>query len=314
MISSDSTVPDFRSGFVALIGRPNVGKSTLVNRFIGKKVAITSPIAQTTRNKLRAILTTPNSQLVLVDTPGIHKPHHLLGERLVKSARTAIGEVDVVLLIFESNFPPGRGDEFIVNLLEKQNLPVIVSLNKWDLVPSGNQEKFISEYKELIGGNKWPLFCCSAKNGEGCSQLVESLKEYLPLGPHLYPPGMISDQPERILMSELIREQVLLHTREEVPHSVAVNIDRIEEIENLKSKSSHNVRTAILATILVERKSQKGILIGKGGSMLKIIGSEARLQMQSLIEGPIYLELFVKVVSDWRRKPAHLAELGYGDN
>ena len=313
MISAECLKKNFRSGFVALIGRPNVGKSTLVNRFVGEKVAITSPVAQTTRNRLRAILSTSSSQFVFVDTPGIHKPHHLLGERLVKSARTAIGEVDVILLIFEGCHSPGRGDSFIVDLLKHQKLPVIVALNKWDLIKETDYEKVEKEYRDLIKEKQWPIFRCSAENGEGCSQVIKSLARYLPEGPHLYPPDIISDQPQKILLAELIREQVLLHTREEIPHSVAVNIERIEEMSLQKVKNSSNSRTGVLATIYVERKSQKGILIGKGGSMLKVIGSEARLQMQSLIDGPVYLELFVKVVSDWRRKPSRLAELGYED-
>ncbi len=311
MFSTEPTSKDFRSGFVALIGRPNVGKSTLVNRFVGEKVAITSPVAQTTRNRLRAILTTADSQLVLLDTPGIHKPHHLLGERLVKSARSAIGEVDVVLLIFESCHPPGKGDAFIVNLLEKQKIPVVVALNKWDLVLPSDFKSIEKDYKSLINNNSWKIHSCSAKNGDGCLNLIKSLSKNLPKGQYLYPPEMVSDQPQRILISELIREQVLLHTKEEIPHSVAVNIEKIEEIKSQKKSGLDVIRTGVLATIFVERKSQKGILIGKGGSMLKTIGSEARIQIQALIEGPVYLELFVKVVPDWRRKPSRLSELGY---
>ena len=305
---TSNTPEGFRSGFVALIGRPNVGKSTLVNQLIGDKIAITSPVAQTTRNRLRAILTTDEAQLILVDTPGIHKPHHLLGERLVRSARSAIGEVDQVLLLLEGNEAPGRGDAFIVQLLRQQPLPVQVLLNKWDLVPLEQKDAADSAYRELLGETDWPVHRCSALSGDGCPELVKAISALMPEGPQLYPADMVSDQPERLLMGELIREQVLLNTREEVPHSVAVSIDRIEEIP---AKGKGNRRTAVLATVLVERKSQKGILIGKGGSMLKTIGQGARLQMQTLIDGPVYLELFVKVVPDWRSKPARLAELGY---
>jgi GTP-binding protein Era len=293
---------------VALIGRPNVGKSTLVNQLIGDKIAITSPVAQTTRNRLRAILTTDDAQLILVDTPGIHKPHHLLGERLVRSARSAIGEVDQVLLLLEGNEAPGRGDAFIVQLLRQQSLPVQVLLNKWDLVPLEQKDAADAAYRELLSETDWPVHRCSALSGDGCPELVKAMSSLMPEGPQLYPSDMVSDQPERLLMGELIREQVLLNTREEVPHSVAVSIDRVEEIP---AKGKGNGRTAVLATVLVERKSQKGILIGKGGSMLKTIGQGARLQMQTLIDGPVYLELFVKVVPDWRSKPARLAELGY---
>jgi GTP-binding protein Era len=305
---TSNTPEGFRSGFVALIGRPNVGKSTLVNQLIGDKIAITSPVAQTTRNRLRAILTTDEAQLILVDTPGIHKPHHLLGERLVRSARSAIGEVDQVLLLLEGCEAPGRGDAFIVQLLRQQPLPVQVLLNKWDLVPMEKKDAAAAAYRELLGETDWPVHRCSALSGDGCPELVKAISALMPEGPQLYPSDMVSDQPERLLMGELIREQVLLNTREEVPHSVAVSIDRIEE---MPAKGKSNGRTAVLATVLVERKSQKGILIGKGGGMLKTIGQGARLQMQTLIDGPVYLELFVKVVPDWRSKPARLAELGY---
>ncbi len=299
-----SSPPGFRSGFVALIGRPNVGKSTLLNQLVGEKVAITSPVAQTTRNRLRAILTTPSAQLVLLDTPGIHKPHHLLGERLVQSARGAIGEVDVVLLLVDGSEPAGRGDGFIVELLRTNKAPVLVALNKSDLVDPARAEELTASYHALLSPAPldWPLLACSATTGAGTQELVAALASRLPLGPHLYPADAVSDQPEQLLLSELIREQVLHHTREEVPHSVAVSIDRIVD---------DGPRTAVLATVLVERSSQKGILIGKGGAMLKTIGSGARLQMQKVFDGPVYLELFVKVVPNWRRNPARLAELGY---
>ncbi len=314
MDSFEPVLKEYRSGFVALVGRPNVGKSTLVNRLVGEKVAITSPIAQTTRNRLRAILTTPKAQLVIVDTPGIHKPHHLLGQRLVQIAKSAIGEVDVLLLLLEACHSPGRGDAFIVKLLQNQSLPVLVVLNKWDLVREGLHEETENAYRSLIGSSGWPIYFCSATTGEGCEVLIEALTDYLPIGPQLYPPEMISDQPEKILLAELIREQVLLHTREEIPHSVAVRIDRVEDMKRSIKQSLSTRHTAVLATVLVERKSQKGILIGKGGSMLKTIGKGARLQMQKLINGSVYLELFVKVVPDWRSKPARLAELGYEGN
>ena len=222
--SSTSLSDGYRSGFVALIGRPNVGKSTLVNQLVGDKVAITSPVAQTTRNRLRAILTTPEAQLILVDTPGIHKPHHLLGERLVQSARSAIGEVDQVLLLLEGCEPPGRGDAFIVNLLRQQRLPVQVVLNKWDMVPVDRKPEADAAYRELLAETDWPVHHCSALNGSGCQELVGAVSALMPEGPQLYPPEMVSDQPEKLLMAELIREQVLMHTREEVPHSVAVSI------------------------------------------------------------------------------------------
>jgi GTP-binding protein Era len=310
----------FRSGFVALIGRPNVGKSTLLNQLVGEKVAITSPVAQTTRNRLRAILTTAGAQLVLLDTPGIHKPHHLLGERLVKTARSAIGDVDLVLLLVDGSQPAGRGDAFIVDLLRHCRAPVHVALNKHDLVDPAQAEALAASYRDLLEGRgdlaptpaaaadqtpealRWPLHPVSALTGAGTETLVTALSAALPEGPQLYPADAVSDQPEQLLMAELIREQVLSHTREEVPHSVAVSIDRVVD---------DGPRTAVLATVLVERASQKGILIGKGGRMLRTIGQGARLQMEKVFSGPVYLELFVKVVPGWRRSAARLAELGY---
>lgn len=300
----DSAPDGFRSGFVALIGRPNVGKSTLLNQLVGEKVAITSPVPQTTRNRLRAILTTPAAQLVLLDTPGIHKPHHLLGERLVKSARGAIGEVDVVLLLVDGSEPAGRGDAFIVQLLQHGRAPVLVARNKQDLVDPAAAVSLQNSYAELLEehGLNAAQIDCSASTGAGCLELVDALAAQLPLGPYLYPSDTVSDQPEQLLLAELIREQVLTHTREEVPHSVAVQVERIVE---------DGKRTAVLATVLVERSSQKGILIGKGGSMLKEIGTGARHQMEKVFDGPVYLELFVKVVPNWRRSASRLAELGY---
>ena len=217
--------------------------------------------------------------------------------------------LDLVVLLLEGCERPGRGDAFIVNLLRQQPLPVLVALNKWDKVPEERQEESASAYSALLSETAWPVHRCSALAGDGCTALTQAMADQLPRGPQLYPPEMVSDQPERVLMGELIREQVLLHTREEIPHSVAVTIDRVEE---LPAGGKGGGRTAVLATVMVERKSQKGILIGKGGAMLKTIGQGARLQMQTLIDGPVYLELFVKVVPDWRSKPARLAELGYG--
>jgi len=300
----------FRSGFVALVGRPNVGKSTLLNQLVGQQVAITSPVAQTTRHRLRAILTTPAAQLVLLDTPGIHKPQHLLGQRLVQSARGAIGEVDVVLLLVDGSQPAGRGDGFIVDLLVQAGLPVHIALNKHDRVEPGRAPELAASYGDLVaaaGGGPvdrpWPLHPVSALTGQGTAELVRHLVADLPEGPLLYPADTVSDQPEQLLLAELVREQVLHHTREEVPHSVAVRVERIVE---------DGPRTAVLATVVVERSSQKAILIGKGGSMLRQIGQGARLRMQKVFEGPVYLELFVKVVPHWRRSAARLAELGYG--
>ena len=300
---------NYKSGFVTLLGRPNVGKSTLINKLIGKKITITSPIAQTTRNKLRGILTTDDAQIIFIDTPGVHKPHHLLGEKLVKNAKSAINGVDLILLIFDSYFKPGRGDEYIRDLLITNKAKCIVVLNKWDLLENGEKIARLNQYKELLNDNLISIQEVSALSGHGCNQLIKKIRGFLPEGKPLYPKDTIVDQPIKVMLSELIREQVLLNTREEVPHSVAVKIEKMEYIRN-KGKDI----TAILATIIVERKTQKGILIGKGGSMLKVIGQSARMNMKNLIEGSIYLELFVKVIPNWRKKESKLIEYGYEED
>lgn len=300
-VSIPQAPPEFKSGFIGIIGRPNVGKSTLMNQLIGQKIAITSPVAQTTRNRLRGILTTPEAQLIFVDTPGIHKPHHQLGEVLVQNAKIAIESVDVVLFVVDGTVACGAGDRYIADLLIRSETPVILGLNKIDQQASDSQ--FIdNSYQELAVAHQWPTVKFSAKTGGGLPQLQDLLIEHLENGPLYYPPDLVTDQPERFIMGELIREQILLLTREEVPHSVAIAIDKVEETPSI---------TRVLATIHVERDSQKGILIGKGGSMLKAIGSAAREQIQKLISGKVYLELFVKVQPKWRHSRVSLAELGY---
>lgn len=291
----------FKSGFIGIIGRPNVGKSTLMNHLVGQKIAITSPVAQTTRNRLRGILTTPEAQLIFVDTPGIHKPHHQLGQVLVRNAQLAIDSVDVVLFVVDGSVEAGGGDRFIVELLTHTQTPVILGINKSDQQPPDSQE-IDESYDQLAAPHSWQIAKFSALTGDGLDSLQQRLIENLEPGPYYYPPDLVTDQPERFIMGELIREQILLLTREEVPHSVAITIDVVEEEPKI---------TRILATIYVERESQKGIVIGKGGSMLKSIGSAAREQMQKLIAGKVYLELFVKVVPKWRQSRVRLAELGY---
>lgn len=294
--------PDFKSGFVGLIGRPNVGKSTLMNQLVGQKVAITSPVAQTTRNRLRGILTTEKAQMIFVDTPGIHKPHHELGKVIVKNAQSTIEAVDLVLLVVDSSTPAGGGDRYIVQLLKKTNVPVIVGLNKSDL---GNDEKRSSNrisYQEILPDPSWDYLEFSALTGEGLDILQEKLIDNLEVGPYYYPPDLVSDQPERFVIAELIREQILRETRQEIPHAVAIIVDQIEEKSNL---------TTIRATINVERSSQKGILIGKKGGMLKRIGTAAREEMQKIIAGKVYLELFVRVQAKWRDSARQVAEFGY---
>ncbi|MFB2896396.1 GTPase Era [Aerosakkonemataceae cyanobacterium BLCC-F50] len=293
--------PGFKSGFVGIIGRPNVGKSTLMNLLVGQKIAITSPVAQTTRNRLQGILTTEKAQIIFVDTPGIHKPHHRLGEVLVKNAQVAMQSVDLLLFLVDASQEAGGGDRFIVELLEKTKTPVILGLNKLDQQPA-NFQPIDDSYIQIARTYNWPFVKFSALTSEGIETLEDLLISKLETGPYYYPPDLVTDQPERFIMGELIREQILLLTREEVPHSVAVTIEQVEEAATI---------TRVWATIHVERDSQKGILIGKAGGMLKAIGSAAREQMQKLIAGKIYLELFVKVQPKWRQSRLRLAEFGY---
>lgn len=291
----------YKSGFVGIIGRPNVGKSTLMNQMVGQKIAITSPVAQTTRNRLRGILTTAEAQIIFVDTPGIHKPHHQLGKVLVQNAKSAISSVDVLLLVVDGSVEAGGGDRYIIELLEQVKIPVILGMNKLDQQP---EDTVIIDrsYGQLAQPYKWPVVKFSALTGDGVNELQQLLIDRLDPGPYYYPPDLVTDQPERFIIGELIREQILLHTREEVPHSVAISVDRVEEDPKI---------TRILSTIHVERPSQKGILIGHQGSMLKTIGSDARQQIQKLIDGKVYLELFVKVQPKWRQSRSQLADLGY---
>ena len=300
-----STIPiapeGFKSGFVGIIGRPNVGKSTLMNQLIGQKIAITSPVSQTTRNRLRGILTTEKAQIIVVDTPGIHKPHHSLGKIIVKNAKTAINAVDIILFVVDSSVKSGGGDRYIIDLLKTVNKPIILGLNKQDQQPENYQE-IDENYASLIQDYNWPIIKFSALTGNGLETLQNSLIEQLDPGPYYYPPELITDQPERFIMGELIREQILEMTRQEIPHSVAIAIEKVEETPKI---------TKIVAAINVERNSQKGIIIGQKGSMLKAIGTAAREQIQKLIAGEVYLKLFVKVEPQWRQSNLRLAEFGY---
>ncbi len=292
--------PSFKSGFIAIIGRPNVGKSTLMNQLIGQKIAITSPIAQTTRNRLRGILTTETAQFIFVDTPGIHKPQHSLGHILVNNAKLALNAVDLILFVVDGSVVVGGGDRYIAELLKTSQAPVLLGLNKTDLLR--DPQSVQATYQDLAATYGWKMSCFSALTATGLPELQQHLEDQLPPGPYYYPPDLVTDQPERFIMGELVREQILAQTRDEVPHSVAVAIEQVVEETKI---------TKILASIYVERPSQKAILIGKGGQMLKTIGIEARLQIQKLILGPVYLELFVKVRPKWRQSKVQLTELGY---
>ena len=289
-----------KSGFVALIGRPNAGKSTLLNALVQQKVAIISPKPQTTRNSIRAIRTDADSQIIFVDTPGIHKPKHELGTQMNKEAYSAASGVDLIYYLVDGSVPFGSGDEFVLNTLRQMHLPVYLILNKIDLL---EKEQLIDlllawqrrmDFKEII-----PI---SAKTQNNLDQLIEVTKNDLTDGVQYYPADQVCDYPEQFIMAEIIREKVLLLTEEEVPHSVAVVIERI------RKNREHLI---INAMILVERDSQKGIIIGKQGRMIKQIGTLAREELQGLLGEPIFLELFVRVEKDWRNKKAKLQQLGY---
>ncbi len=290
----------FKSGFVALVGRPNVGKSTLLNALIGQKIAITSPVAQTTRNRLRGILTLPEAQIVLVDTPGIHKPHHLLGQTIVKNAIGAISSVDTNVLVVDGSDRMGTGDQFVAETILQSRVPTIMGINKIDMIDGVIDTA--ASYENFAAEHGWQVAKFSSVTGEGLEALQAMMCDRLQLGPYYYPPDLVTDQPERFIMGELIREQILLLTREEVPHSVAVSIDQVDEQPKI---------TRVMATVHVERDSQKGILIGKKGQMLKEIGTNARQQMQKLIMGSVHLEIFVKVQPKWRSSRFQLSDLGY---
>ncbi|WP_345239736.1 GTPase Era [Pontibacillus salipaludis] len=292
---------EFKSGFISIIGRPNVGKSTFMNRVIGEKIAIMSDKAQTTRNKIQGVYTQDDAQLVFIDTPGIHKPKHKLGNFMVNVAEQSLNEVDLVLFMVNAKEGFGRGDEFIINMLQKVKQPVFLIVNKLDQVHPDELIKIIDEYRTKYDFAE--IVPISALEGNNVDNLLKLMVEQMPEGPQFYPEDMITDHPERFVISELIREKALHLTREEVPHSIAVVIEGIEERENEKVN--------VQASIIVERSSQKGIIIGKQGSMLKEIGQRARKDIESLLGTKIYLELFVKVQKDWRNRSNHLQEYGY---
>lgn len=295
------TEGEFKSGFIALAGRTNVGKSTLMNRILGKKVAIVSDKPQTTRNKILGVLTREDAQLVFLDTPGIHKPRHKLGERLVKVAQGAFKEVDAILFLVEALEPPGPGDRYVAEQLAGLSTPVILVLNKIDLIKRDDLLPAIEAYNAI--GKFAEVVPVSALTGENTGRLVEVAAGCLPPGPRYYPDEMITDRPESFIMSELIREKVLLLTSQEVPHSVAVMVEELVE--------RPNDVLAVRAVIYTEKESQKGILIGKGGQTLKKIGQLAREEMEALFGTKVFLELWVKVKSDWRKKEAYLKNFGY---
>lgn len=291
---------NFKSGFASMIGRPNVGKSTLINCLIGQKVAIVSEKAQTTRHKITSVITKDDAQVILLDTPGVHKPKHKLGEGLVEIALNALEEVDLVLFMVEA-LSPGAGDNYILEQLKKIKTPVILVINKIDSLKKEDLLPLILEYSNWYDFKE--IVPVSAITGENVDKLLEVIKGYLPYGPQYYPDGMITDRPENFIMAELIREKVLHFTLKEVPHSVAVVVENV-------SKRDNGI-VDIFATVYTERESQKGILIGKGGQMMKKIGQESRQEMEKLLGSKIFLQLRVKVKSDWRNREDLIHRFGY---
>ena len=293
-----------KSGFVAVVGRPNVGKSTLINSLIGEKILITSDRPQTTRNKIMCIMNVPNAQIVFMDTPGIHKPHHKLGEYMVRTAESALQEVDAVLFVVDATERRGAGDNYIINKLKEIHTPVILVINKLDLLLKEDRIfTVIDTYKQAYDFKA--VIPLSALMDKDFSPLLSELLPCLPVGPEFFPEDMVTDQPERLLVAELIREKILKLTRDEVPHSVSV------EIQEMKLRANDSLY--IRADIYVERSSQKGIIIGAKGALLKLIGQQARKDIESLLGNKAYLDLWVKVKPDWRNREQILQQLGYSN-
>ena len=291
----------FRSGFVAVVGRTNVGKSTLLNQLLGRKVSIISEKVQTTRNKITCVLTRDDCQVVFLDTPGIHKPKHMLGEHLVQVALGSLNEVDAVLLLVEADSPPGPGDKYLINRLVGVSVKVALVINKIDLIKREELLPLMEEYGKLYAFAD--IIPVSAQTGENTARLLEVITGYLPEGPQYYPEDMHTDRTEDFIVAEMIREKVLAETAQEVPHSVAVVIEEMTEQENQV--------LMIRAMIYTEKDTQKGILIGKGGQMLKKIGTMARQDIEKLLGTKIFLELRVKTRPDWRNKKSQLRRMGY---
>ncbi|MDR1775981.1 MAG: GTPase Era [Actinomycetes bacterium] len=294
------------SGFISLVGRPNAGKSTLTNALVGAKVAITSDTAQTTRHRLRAVLNTPDAQLIFVDTPGLHKAHDALGEEVNRSTFKALEDTDVLALLIDASQPVGSGDKWIAGLLQQmgQHVPTILVLTKTDLVDS----EALAQQRALAArlGDFTRIIELSAKTGQNLTDFVAAATALLPAGPRWFPADMQTDQPIEVMVAEFIREKALRSTFDEVPHAVGV------AVEELTQDADHNL-TRIQAVLYVERESQKGIIVGKGGGTIKAIGSAARLDLEQLFGTRVYLDLRVKVRKNWRRDAAQIRRFGYGE-
>ncbi|MFL2100526.1 GTPase Era [Desemzia sp. FAM 23991] len=292
---------NYKSGFVSIVGRPNVGKSTFLNQVVGQKIAIMSDKAQTTRNKIQGIYTTKEEQIIFIDTPGIHKPRHRLGDFMVDSALSSFKGVEVILFMVNATEKRGPGDNFIIDKLQESKTPVFLVINKIDEVHPDKLLTIIEDYRTTMDYAE--IVPISAKEGNNVPTLLKEVTSYLPEGPQFYPEDQVTDHPEYFIISELIREKVLQLTREEVPHSVAVVVEKIERSETDKVQ--------VHAAIIVERSTQKGIIIGKGGKMLKDIGIRARKDIEILLGDKIYLDLWVKVQKDWRDRQTNLQDFGY---
>ena len=292
-----------KCGFVTIIGRPNVGKSTLLNQVLGQKIVITTDKAQTTRKRIKGILTDKNGQIIFVDTPGIHRPLNKLGEFLMDEAKFAVPDADLILFLVDASEPAGKGDKWIVeNILKNCNIPIILVLNKVDKVKNQQKvEENLISYKLLFDENL-PVLKISAKTGRNKDTLLSNIYKKLPNGEKLYPDDIVTEESMRSVAEEIIREKILLNTQDEIPHSVAITIDKYQESNEIDR---------IYATIYCEQKSQKGILIGKGGALLKKIGTEARLELEGIVDKKVFLALEVKVEKDWRKKENLLKNFGY---
>ena len=292
-----------KCGFVTILGRPNVGKSTLLNQVLGQKIVITTDKAQTTRKRIKGILTDENGQIIFIDTPGVHRPLNKLGEFLLDEAKVAVPDADLVLFLVDGSEPAGKGDKWIVeNILKECKIPVILVMNKVDKIK--NQQKIeenLMSYKMLFEENI-PIIRISAKTGRNKDTLLTNILKKLPEGDLLYPEDVVTEESMRSVTEEVIREKVLINTQDEIPHSVAIKVDKYNESDDIDR---------IYATIYCEHKSQKGILIGKGGALLKKIGTEARLELEHIVEKKVFLGLEVKVEKDWRKKDNILKNFGY---
>ncbi|KEF38149.1 GTP-binding protein Era [Schinkia azotoformans MEV2011] len=296
---------NYKSGFVSIIGRPNVGKSTFLNKVIGQKIAIMSDKPQTTRNKIQGVYTTDHSQIIFIDTPGIHKPKHKLGDFMMKVAQNTLNEVDLILFMINAVEGFGKGDQFIIERLKQTNQPVFLVINKIDQVHPDELITLIDQYKGMYPFKE--IIPISALEGNNVTTLLEQIEKYMPNGPQYYPADQVTDHPERFIITELIREKVLHLTREEIPHSIAVVMDSLE-------RRGDGNTVYIAATIIVERDSQKGIVIGKQGKMLKEVGRLARIDIEALLGSKVFLELWVKVQKDWRNRLNQLRDFGFRED